>query len=55
MFQAFFSTKKTGTGLGLSVVEIVAQSCNGSVWIESSKGIGTKVGIRVPCIDSSIE
>ena len=46
--QAFFTTKSTGTGLGLSVVEIVAESCHGEVWIESTPGKGTKVGIRVP-------
>jgi two-component system sensor histidine kinase FlrB len=53
VFQAFFSTKTTGTGLGLSVVEIVAQAGNGSVWIESSRETGTKIGIRVPCIDKN--
>ncbi len=50
VFQAFFTTKVTGTGLGLSVVETVAQSCAGKVWIESSRESGTKVGIRIPYI-----
>ena len=53
VLQAFFTTKTTGTGLGLSVAQTVANSCNGKIWIKSSREQGTKVGIRVPCTNSN--
>ncbi|MCI0630404.1 MAG: PAS domain S-box protein [Phycisphaerales bacterium] len=46
----FFTTKKRGlgTGLGLSLVQGVAQSAGGSVEIESELGKGTTVIMNVP-------
>ena len=49
--QAFFSTKTTVTGLGLSIAEIIAKSCGGKLCINSSREKGTKVSIRLPCFN----
>ena len=37
-----------GTGLGLSLVQRIADACHGSVVIESQRGRGTTVTIRLP-------
>lgn len=48
VFDPFFSTKKSGTGLGLSVVHSIISAHRGSITIESEKGTGTKVLIMLP-------
>jgi len=45
--EAFFTTKPTGTGLGLSVVRSVASAHNGRFLIERGNK-GAKVGLRLP-------
>ncbi|MCA9749952.1 MAG: PAS domain-containing protein, partial [Romboutsia sp.] len=47
MFKPFYTTKATGTGLGLSFVQIVANSAGGNVWVKSSREAGTKIGISI--------
>ncbi|MGC8805084.1 MAG: two-component system sensor histidine kinase NtrB, partial [Candidatus Ratteibacteria bacterium] len=48
IFDPLFTTKPNGTGLGLPIVnEIIAQH-NGRIFVESKKGIGTKVIIELP-------
>ncbi|HRP63168.1 MAG TPA: protoglobin domain-containing protein [Phycisphaerales bacterium] len=46
----FFTTKTRGlgTGLGLSLVQGVVHAANGSVTIDSKRGVGTKVTMRLP-------
>lgn len=45
--EAFFTTKATGTGLGLSVVRSVASAHNGRFLIDRAE-CGAKVGISLP-------
>ncbi len=48
IFDPLFSTKPSGTGLGLPIVnEIIAQH-NGRINIESKEGVGTKVTVILP-------
>ncbi|HOL49324.1 MAG TPA: ATP-binding protein, partial [bacterium] len=48
IFEPLFTTKPNGTGLGLPIVnEIIAQH-NGRIFVESKKGVGTKVTIELP-------
>lgn len=52
-FDPFFSTKEKtrGTGLGLAMVKSFAQRLNGTVEIDSARGSGTVITMRVPeCI-----
>lgn len=49
----FFSTKKNGTGLGLTVSYRIVQSMNGRIDVRSEKGKGTCFSIRFPAVGQS--
>ena len=44
----FYSTKKSGTGLGLSLCDEIIRAHNGKLLYESKKNIGTIVTIKIP-------
>lgn len=48
MFEPFFSTKPSGTGLGLSVSRQIIQAHRGSLSLESAPGKGTTFVMRLP-------
>ncbi|MDO8663178.1 MAG: PAS domain S-box protein [Candidatus Omnitrophota bacterium] len=48
IFDPFFTTKARGTGLGLTVCKQVINLHGGSIKIESEKGKGTVVSVRLP-------
>jgi len=50
-FEPFFTTKPVGrgSGLGLSMVQGVAEQSGGGVMIESVRGMGTSVTLWLPC------
>ncbi|AKF05030.1 Flagellar sensor histidine kinase FleS [Sandaracinus amylolyticus] len=47
-FDDFYTTKATGSGLGLAYVARVAQAHGGRARIESEEGIGTSVELALP-------
>jgi signal transduction histidine kinase len=47
-FDDFYTTKTTGSGLGLAFVRRVALAHRGDVSLSSKRGVGTKVEIRLP-------
>lgn len=53
VFEPFFSTKETGTGLGLPAAKQVAEDHGGRIEIKSSSLSGTEVIITVPGSDGS--
>ncbi len=48
LFEPYFTTKKSGSGLGLLIVRRIAHAHGGDLSIESREGEGTKVRIRLP-------
>lgn len=44
----FFTTKETGTGLGMSVCYRIIESHGGNIKASSKKGIGTRIEINLP-------
>ncbi|WP_069998608.1 MASE3 domain-containing protein [Cellulosilyticum sp. I15G10I2] len=51
----FFTTKKTGTGLGLNVCYQIIKEHKGRIEVESELGQGTTFTIIIPCIDEALE
>lgn len=48
LFKPFYTTKSSGTGLGLTITKKMLTKMNGFIEIESSKGIGTTATICLP-------
>ena len=48
LFQAFFSTKTTGSGLGLATVRKIIDAHHGSISCDSEPGRGTRFLISFP-------
>jgi len=51
VFEPYFSTKTTGTGLGLPIARRNIELNGGSIEVRSAKGAGTTVTLRLPMAD----
>lgn len=47
IFVPFFSTKKDGSGIGLSISQSIIRAHNGNIWVHSKPGEGTSFFIRL--------
>ena len=54
LFQPFFTTRKTGTGLGLLIVRRIIREHGGEIDIESREGQGTKVTLFLPLVEKKM-
>ena len=54
VFEPYFTTKPSGSGLGLLIVRRIVREHGGELSIESSQGKGLTVTIRLPFIDKRI-
>ena len=54
VFEPYFTTKATGTGLGLLIVRRIVREHGGELSIESSEGKGLTLTIRLPYIDKRV-
>jgi nitrogen fixation/metabolism regulation signal transduction histidine kinase len=48
IFTPYFTTKESGTGLGLPIVERIVNDHGGAIWFNSAEGIGTTFFIDLP-------
>jgi signal transduction histidine kinase len=54
VFEPYFTTKTSGTGLGLLIVRRIVREHGGELSIESSEGKGMTLTIRLPYIDRRV-
>ena len=54
VFEPYFTTKASGSGLGLLIVRRIVREHGGELSIESSQGRGVTLTIRLPFIDKRI-
>src|SRR5215510_13700733 len=54
VFEPYFTTKPSGTGLGLLIVRRIVREHGGELSIESTDGKGLTLTIRVPYVDKRI-
>jgi len=48
LFQAFYTTKKDGMGIGLSVSHSIIEAHHGSLWATANDGPGTTFSFALP-------
>jgi len=48
IFTPNFTTKSSGTGLGLAMCKGIVEKADGQIWFESEEGVGTTFYIRLP-------
>jgi signal transduction histidine kinase len=53
VFTPFFTTKASGTGLGLAVVQRIVDAHGGSVSLQSRPGEGARFAVRLPATGSA--
>ena len=54
VFEPYFTTKTSGTGLGLLIVRRIVREHGGELSIQSNEGKGLTLTIRVPYIDKRV-
>lgn len=52
LFDSFFSTKRTGMGLGLSITRTIVQAHGGRVWAENGTGEGATLNVALPAVET---
>jgi signal transduction histidine kinase len=50
IFEPYFSTKATGTGLGLTIAKRNVELNGGTIEVRSERGVGTTVTLRLPVV-----
>ena len=48
IFIPNFTTKSSGTGLGLAMSKTIAEQARGKIWFETSEGMGTTFFVKIP-------
>jgi signal transduction histidine kinase len=52
IFEPYFSTKATGTGLGLTIAKRNIELAGGTIAVSSARGVGSTVTIHVPVAEA---
>ena len=54
LFDAFYTTKSGGMGIGLSVSRSIIESHHGRLWAEPNDGPGATFSFSIPCAQESV-
>ena len=54
LFEAFYTTKSDGMGIGLSVSRSIVEKHHGRLWAEPNEGVGATFSFSIPCGAESI-
>ena len=54
LFEAFYTTKSDGMGIGLSVSRSIVEKHHGRLWAEPNEGVGATFSFSIPCGPESI-
>jgi signal transduction histidine kinase len=54
IFTPYYTSKETGTGLGLPIVERIVNEYGGAIWFNSSPGAGATFFIDLPLAESAL-
>jgi signal transduction histidine kinase len=55
LFDSFFTTKRGGMGMGLSIVRTIVQAHNGKVWAENSHDGGAIFYVQLPTVSAEMD
>jgi signal transduction histidine kinase len=54
LFNAFFTTKDDGMGIGLSVSRSIIEGHDGRLWAVANEGPGATFAFSIPCLPEKI-
>jgi C4-dicarboxylate-specific signal transduction histidine kinase len=54
LFEAFYTTKAHGLGIGLAISRSIIESHKGKLWAMANDGPGATFGFRIPCAPGSL-
>ena len=54
IFEPYYTTKQSGTGLGLLIVRRIVREHGGEIEFESADGKGTKVTVFLPRVEKRV-
>ena len=55
LFEHFFTTKKDGMGMGLSIARTIVEAHHGQIWAENNSEVGATFYFTVPVDGTSVE
>ena len=54
LFQPYFTTKSSGTGLGLAMTKKIIEFWKGEIWFETKEGVGSTFYIKLPLMEMQL-